>query len=76
MLCSDVKRVVYFFLDGTLGEKRAKDFNKHVKLCPECGARITLQRRIRVFLKKRLTPLHAPEHLKVRLVRILRAFGD
>ncbi len=76
MLCDDVKRVVYFFLDGTLDEQREKDFSTHMTLCPECEARTTFHRRIRVFLKKRLAPLHAPDHLKVRLSRTLRAFGD
>lgn len=76
MLCDDVKRVVYFFLDGTLGKQREKDFSSHVNLCPECGARMTFHRRIRIFLKKRLAPMHAPERLKLRLSRSLRAFGE
>jgi hypothetical protein len=37
---------------------------------------MTFHRRIRNFLKKRLAPLSAPEHLKLRLSRTLRAFGD
>jgi anti-sigma factor (TIGR02949 family) len=76
MICKEVKRVVYFFLDGTLGKQREKDFSSHINLCPECGARMTFHRRIRNFLKKRLAPLSAPEHLKLRLSRTLRAFGD
>jgi anti-sigma factor (TIGR02949 family) len=76
MLCHDVKRVVYFFLDGTLDDQRVRDFRGHLNLCPDCEARIVFHRRIRVFLKKRLTPLCAPNHLKVRLIRALRAFAE
>ena len=32
MLCDDVKRVVYFFLDGTLGARRNDDFHEHLTL--------------------------------------------
>jgi mycothiol system anti-sigma-R factor len=76
MRCNDVKRVVYFFLDGTLDATRQKDFSKHLNLCPECEARTTIHRRIRLFLKKRLAPLSAPRRLKQRLTRSLRAFAD
>jgi mycothiol system anti-sigma-R factor len=76
MLCREVKRVVYFFLDGTLDEKRKRDFSKHLKLCPECESRITISRRIRIFLKKRLARMSAPARLKQRLSRSLRAFAD
>lgn len=76
MLCHDVKRVVYFFLDGTLDERRHVDFQHHLDVCADCEARIIVHRRIRVFLKKRLTPLCAPDHLKQRLARTLRAVAE
>ncbi len=76
MLCHDVKRVVYFFLDGTLDERRNDDFKHHIDACADCEARIIVHRRIRVFLRKRLTPLPAPDHLKQRLVRTLRAVAE
>lgn len=76
MLCHDVKRVVYFFLDGALDERWHDDFQHHLQLCPDCEARIIVHRRIRVFLKKRLTPLCAPNHLKQRLMRSLRAVTE
>jgi mycothiol system anti-sigma-R factor len=76
MLCREVKRVVYFFLDGTLDEKRKRDYSKHLKLCPECEKRTTISRRIRNFLKKRLSRMRAPASLKQRLSRSLRAFAD
>jgi mycothiol system anti-sigma-R factor len=76
MLCKEVKRVVYFFLDGTLDEKRKRDFSKHLKLCPECESRTTISRRIRKFIKKRLARMSAPARLKQRLSRTLRAFAD
>jgi mycothiol system anti-sigma-R factor len=75
MLCRKVERFAYFFLDGTLDAKQKRDFNKHLKLCPECETRTTIHRRIRTFLKKRLARLVAPARLKQRLTRSLRAFA-
>jgi len=76
MLCKEVKRVVYFFLDGTLDARSKRDFSKHLKLCPECESRITISKRIRIFIKKRLSRMSAPARLKQRLSRSLRAFAD
>lgn len=76
MLCHDVKRVIYFFLDGTLDLRRQNDFQHHLDLCPDCETRIVIHRRIRIFLKKRLAPICAPDHLKQRLTRSLRAFAE
>jgi anti-sigma factor RsiW len=68
-----VKRVVYFFLDGTLGEKRFKDVDSHLHLCPDCAQRTTVHRRLRQFVKKRLERVCAPDRFKTRLSRSLRA---
>ena len=76
MLCDDVKRVVYFFLDGALDERRAQDFSKHLKICPDCEVRTAIHRRIRIFVIKRLTRVSAPARLKQRLSRSLRAFAE
>ena len=76
MLCREVKRVAYFFLDGTLNAKQKRDFSKHLKLCPDCEKRTTIHRRIRNFFRKRLARLTAPRSLKQRLTRSLRAFAD
>ena len=73
MLCHEVKRMVYFFLDGSLGGSKEKDFNSHLTLCPECEARIRVHRRLRSFIEKRLGRDSAPERLKQRLVRSFRA---
>jgi mycothiol system anti-sigma-R factor len=76
MICDDVKRVAYFFLDGTLGKNQQKRISSHLGLCPECEARTTIHRRIRLFLRKRLARLSAPARLRQRLTRSLRAFAD
>lgn len=78
MICRDVKRVVYFFLDGSLGPNKKQDFDKHLKLCPDCDARTKLHERLREFLKRRVTKLSsaAPDHLKTRLTRSIRAFRN
>jgi anti-sigma factor RsiW len=76
MLCSDVKRVVYFFLDGSLADLKQRDFTSHLNLCPDCEARTAFHRRLRTFLQQRLERLNAgaPERLKLRLTRSIRAF--
>jgi mycothiol system anti-sigma-R factor len=76
MLCDDVKRVVYFFLDGTLAERKQQDFNSHISTCPDCEARMRVHGRLRKFIARRLTPAPAPQRLKMRLSRSLRAFRD
>jgi len=72
MLCNEYKRVVYFFLDGSLGSRKIDEFESHRQLCPDCETRITLHRRLRDFIRKRLAPVSAPERLKIRLVQSLR----
>lgn len=76
MICRDVKRVVYFFLDGSLGPNKQKDFDSHLKLCPDCEARTQFQQRLRTFLHTRVERMRAsaPDHLKTRLTRSIRAF--
>lgn len=72
MLCDEYKRVVYFFLDGSLGERKVLELETHLKLCHDCEERTTIQRKLRNFIRRRLSPVSAPEHLKVRLVQSLR----
>lgn len=76
MLCRDVKRVVYFFLDGSMADQKQKDFDSHLRLCPDCESRTKFHRRLRDFLRNRVQRLHvgAPDHLKTRLTRSIRAF--
>ena len=74
MICYDVKRVIYFFLDGQLGESKQKDLVSHLDLCSDCERRAAIHRRLRVFVQKRLHIDRAPEHLKRRLTRAVRAF--
>jgi mycothiol system anti-sigma-R factor len=76
MLCRDVKRVVYFFLDGSMTENKQKDVNSHLSLCPDCEARLRIQKRLRSFTQSRFAKLAAtaPERLKTRLERSIRAF--
>lgn len=78
MLCRDVKRAVYLFLDGQLGEIKKNDFDSHLKLCPSCDARTKLQDRLRKFVRKRVDRINltAPDRLKTRLARSIRAFQN
>jgi mycothiol system anti-sigma-R factor len=72
MLCNDVKRVVYFFLDGSLGDSKKQAFEIHLKDCPDCEVRITVQRKLRSFLQRRLGRVSAPDTLRVRVSQSLR----
>ena len=72
MLCDDVKRVVYFFLDGSLGQQKLVEFESHIEICRDCEDRTTVSRKLRHFIRRRLSPVGAPEHLKVRLTQTLR----
>lgn len=74
MLCDDVKKVVYFFLDGSMAERKQQDFQSHLTLCPECERRTQMHRRMRDFIKRKLTVDSAPARLKSRLERSIRAF--
>ncbi len=73
MGCADVKRVIYFFLDGSLGDAKLREISRHLDDCPDCGTRARIQRRLRQFIRHRLAPVSAPERFKVRLARSLRA---
>lgn len=73
MLCKDVKRVVYFFLDGSLGEVKQRDYTTHLSICPDCESRTTISRKLRDFVRRRVGRDNAPERLKIRLTRSIRA---
>jgi mycothiol system anti-sigma-R factor len=74
MGCEDVKRVIYFFLDGQLGDRKQRDVTQHLNLCHDCEERTKLHRRLRDLVRKRLSVVGAPERFKTRLSRSLRAF--
>jgi mycothiol system anti-sigma-R factor len=67
MVCDDVKRIVYFYLDGQLSERRATDFQSHVHACRGCDDRLLIQKRLRNFILRHLTPVVAPDRLRDRL---------
>jgi mycothiol system anti-sigma-R factor len=74
MGCEDVKRVIYFFLDGQLGDRKQRDVKQHLGLCHDCEERTTLHRRLRDLVRRRLSVVSAPDKFKTRLSRSLRAF--
>ncbi|HUP60860.1 MAG TPA: hypothetical protein VNA69_10620 [Thermoanaerobaculia bacterium] len=67
-----MRRMVYFFLDGSLGQQKLLEFETHIEICRDCDTRTTIQRKLREFVRKRLTRVTAPEHLKVRVTQSLR----
>lgn len=74
MGCDDVKRVLYFFLDGALGDNKRRSVNDHLSLCPDCERRSRLHQRLRTFIRRRLAAVPASDRFKVRLTRTLRVF--
>ena len=73
MLCKDVKRVLYFFLDGSVSDSKKQALEIHLSNCPDCEVHIVVHRKLRSFIRKRLTPVSAPETLRIRLTQTLRA---
>ena len=72
MVCDEVRRVVYFFLDGSLGQQKLMEFTHHIEVCRDCEDRTTVSKKLRSFIRRRLSPVGAPEHLKIRLTQTLR----
>lgn len=73
MLCDDVKRFAYFYLDGQLGQLKSSDFNIHLEHCRNCDERVNIHRRLRDFFRTRLTVQAAPPHLRERILTSMRA---
>ena len=73
MGCDDVRRVIYFFLDDSLAETKKQDIGKHLNVCPDCGQRARISKRIRDFFRRRMQSIPAPERFKTRLTRSIRA---
>lgn len=76
MRCSDVKRMSYFFLDGSLGQQKLLEFTVHIEVCRDCDDRVSLQRRLRDFVRRRLTPMRAPDSLRIRVSQSLRVVTE
>lgn len=75
MLCDEVRRVAYFFLDGSLGERKLTDVRTHLHDCPDCETRVRIHTSLRRFVRSRLVQVGAPEHLRLRLTQSIRAAG-
>lgn len=67
MVCDDVRRVAYFFLDGTLGESKRTEVEQHLQRCADCETRVRFHDTMRAFLRRRLSPITAPPDFRERL---------
>jgi mycothiol system anti-sigma-R factor len=67
MVCDDVKRIVYFYLDGQLGSNRVTEVQSHLTGCRSCDDRLLIQKRLRAFILRHLSPERAPDHLRLKL---------
>ncbi len=67
MVCNEIRRLAYFYLDGTVGSLKAEQIETHVEQCLECGARFAIHRRVREIVRTGLKPLRAPQTLRDRV---------
>lgn len=73
MLCDDVRRFAYFYLDGQLSQPKISDINYHIEHCRNCDDRVTIHRRLRHFVKTRVVAQPAPDRLRERILTSVRA---
>ncbi len=76
MVCDDVRRIAYFFLDGQLEAAKRGDLEGHLTACPDCDCRVTIHRRFRAFVRARLRAIPAPPRLRERLHSAIAAPRD
>lgn len=67
MVCSELKHLVYFYLDGTVGSSKADEFRAHVDACEDCARYVSVEERLRRFLRSRLGRRCAPDRLRDRI---------
>ena len=72
MVCDEIRRIAYFYLDGAVGSDKAARLESHVRRCDDCGARLEIHRRVREFVRLKLSPLQAPERLRERVQQACR----
>lgn len=72
MICHEIRRIAYFYLDGTVGSGKSVTVETHLKQCPECGVRVKIHERARQVLKVRLVKLEAPPSLRERIRQACR----
>ena len=67
MVCDDVRRIAYFFLDEQLETTKHKVIEGHLTDCPGCDGRMKIHRRLRAFVRARLRAMPAPSRLRERI---------
>jgi len=72
VICDEIRRLAYFYLDGTVGSEKTASFELHVDRCPECGTRLRIHRRIREVVRLSFKPMPAPERLRLRVQQACR----
>lgn len=72
MICNEIRRLAYFYLDGTVASEKAARMESHVERCPDCGTRLTIHRRLREVIRLHLGPIPAPKALRDRVQQACR----
>lgn len=73
MVCDDVRRIAYFFLDEQLETSKQGAIAGHLTDCPDCDGRIKIHRRLRAFVRSRLRAIPAPSRLRERIHSVIAA---
>jgi mycothiol system anti-sigma-R factor len=65
--CTEVRRLVFEFLDDELVETRAASVAQHLSLCPPCKGFFAFERTFLAVLHRRVSIDQAPAELRDRI---------
>lgn len=71
--CSTVLKDIWAFLDDELDPARRAVVERHLADCGPCAAETDLDRRLKVLVREKCGPEHAPSELRTS---VLRALGE
>ena len=73
MVCRDVMDRLSPFVDDELDPVASRDLARHVETCASCAAALASQRELKESLRREVVYHRAPERLRERVMRDLRA---
>ena len=65
--CFEVRRLVFEFLDGELGQPQAALIAEHLTVCSPCAGFVTFERTFLAVLRRRVPIDQAPVELRERI---------
>src|SRR5689334_4982640 len=73
MVCRDVMDRLSPFVDDELDPVASRDFARHVETCSSCAAALASQRELQESMRREVEHYRAPDRLRERVMRDLRA---